>query len=79
MVLYIESLREQVLAIQKDLDPIGVLEIKQMRLKRTVYHNKGPNSLLHVDGYDKFKRFCFAIHGCVCGYMCVDVLYVVKL
>ncbi|XP_052702897.1 uncharacterized protein LOC128179509 [Crassostrea angulata] len=54
--------REQVLAIQKELDPIGVLERKQRRLKRRVYHNKGPNYLLHVDGYDKLKRFGFAIH-----------------
>lgn len=67
MALYIESLREQVLAIQKELDPIGVLERKQRRLKRRVYHNKGPNYLLHVDGYDKLKRFGFAryIHVCV--------------
>lgn len=54
--------------IQKELDPIGVLERKQRRLKRRVYHNKGPNYLLHVDGYDKLKRFGFAIHGCVCGF-----------
>lgn len=60
--------REQVLAIQKELDPIGVLERKQRRLKRRVYHNKGPNYLLHVDGYDKLKRFGFSIHGCVCGF-----------
>lgn len=73
MALYIESLREQVLAIQKELDPIGVLERKQRRLKRRVHHNKGPNYLLHVDGYDKLKRFGFAIHGCVCGYIHVCV------
>lgn len=35
--------------------------------------NKGPNYLLHVDGYDKLKRFGFAIHGCVCGYIHVCV------
>lgn len=73
MALYIESLREQVLAIQKELDPIGVLERKQRRLKSKVYHKKGAHYLLRVGGYDKLERFGFAIHGCVCGYIHVCV------
>ena len=30
-------------------------------------HIQGPNYCWHVDSYDKFKPFGFAIHGCVDG------------
>ncbi|XP_048749877.2 uncharacterized protein LOC125661760 [Ostrea edulis] len=60
--------RERVAYIQNVVDPIRVQERRQKHLRRRVYHNKGPNYLLHVDGYDKLKRFGFAIHGCVCGF-----------
>jgi len=46
-----------------NLDPEGVYLRSQRRLRRRVYYNKGPNYLIHVDGYDKLKPFGFPIHG----------------
>lgn len=36
---------------------------------RRIYQNKGPNYLIHVDGYDKLKRFGIAVHGAVDGWV----------
>ena len=33
-----------------------------------MYTVPGPNYLWHIDGYDKIKRFGFAIHGCIDGF-----------
>ncbi|KAJ8676045.1 hypothetical protein QAD02_011831 [Eretmocerus hayati] len=33
-----------------------------------MYRVTGSNYLWHIDGYDKIKRYEFAIHGCVDGY-----------
>ena len=38
------------------------------RLRRRVYHRVGPNGVIHMDGYDKFKPFGFAIPWAICGY-----------
>ena len=38
------------------------------RLQRRSYFNKGPNFLIHIDGYDKLKPFGIAIHGAIDGY-----------
>lgn len=57
--------QKQVLRLQKIIDPIGVDERSKYRLKRRLYRVPGPNHLWHVDGYDRLKRFGFAIHGCV--------------
>ena len=51
----------------KLLDPEGVEARRSHRLVRRVYRNKGPNFLVHVDGYDKIKRYGFAIHGAIDG------------
>ena len=56
------------LQIQRELDPEGVLFRKRHRLTRRLYINKGPNYLIHIDGYDKLKRFGFAVHAGICGY-----------
>ncbi|XP_033729677.1 uncharacterized protein LOC117318858, partial [Pecten maximus] len=54
--------RSNVLTLQRELDPDGVRSRQMHRFSRRVYINKGPNYLIHVDGYDKLKRFGFAIH-----------------
>jgi len=38
------------------------------RLHRRTYHASGPHYAWHIDGYDKIKRFGFAIHGCIDGF-----------
>ena len=43
----------------KILDPEGVALRSQHCLTRRQYHNKGPNFLIHIDGYDKLKPFVF--------------------
>ncbi|VDI14097.1 Hypothetical predicted protein [Mytilus galloprovincialis] len=35
---------------------------------KRVYYNRGPNYLIHVDGYDKLKPYGIAIHGAIDGY-----------
>ncbi|XP_069109308.1 uncharacterized protein [Argopecten irradians] len=50
------------------LDSEGVERRRRQNLTRRIYTSKGPNFLIHVDGYDKLKRFGFAIHGAMCGY-----------
>jgi hypothetical protein len=60
--------RDRVADILRNVDQESVLQRKHRRLKRRVYHNKGRNYLLHIDGYDKLKKFGFAIHGCICGF-----------
>lgn len=57
-----------VLEILRVLDPEGVEARSRYRLKRRRYRMAGPNYLWHCDGYDKLKKFGFAIHGCVDGY-----------
>lgn len=51
------------------MDPDGVDSRRKHRLARRTYINKGPNYLVHVDGYDKLKRFGIAIHGAIDGYV----------
>ncbi|XP_046564869.1 uncharacterized protein LOC124273639 [Haliotis rubra] len=60
--------RDTVLQLQRELDPEGVEMRSRHRLSRRVYTNKGPNYLVHIDGYDKLKPFGFAIHGAICGF-----------
>ncbi|KAK6190897.1 hypothetical protein SNE40_002667 [Patella caerulea] len=50
------------------MDPEGVNLPKKHQLSRRIYVNKGPNYLIHIDGYDKLKAYGFAIHGGICGY-----------
>lgn len=49
------------------VDPEGVARRQRNVLRRRVYHNKGPNYLIHIDGFDKLKPYGFAIHGAICG------------
>ena len=49
-------------------DPEGVALRTGHRLRRRKYANKGPNYVIHIDGYDKLKPFGIAIHGAVDGF-----------
>ena len=53
--------KEDVRLILKVMDPEGV-EL------RKAYFAKGPNSIWHVDGYDKLKPYGLCINGCIDGY-----------
>ena len=50
------------------LDPDGVDARSARRLRRRRYFSKGPNYLVHLDGYDKLKQFGFAVHGAIDGF-----------
>lgn len=73
----INSNRETVRIILKELDPESVQLRFARRLRRRKYVNLGPNYLWHMDAYDKLKSFGFAIHGAIDGYsrkiMCLKV------
>ena len=47
-----------------DIDPEGV-STRKKKTKKTTYETNGPFDVFHIDGYDKLKRFGFAIHGCI--------------
>jgi len=49
------------------MDPTGVEKRKAHRLRRRTYKSKGPNYLIHIDGYDKLKPYGFPVHGAICG------------
>lgn len=59
---------EKVRLILKVLDRQGVEFRKRRKLKRREYISDGPNSIWHIDGYDKLKPFGITIHGCIDGF-----------
>ena len=64
----IQTSRNNVERILRELDPEGTALRKAHRLRRRSYMNPGPNFAWHVDGYDKLKPYGFPIHGCVDGF-----------
>jgi hypothetical protein len=64
LVLDQETVRE----LLHIIDPEGIEYRKKRRLRRRVYSNKGPNSVWHIDGYDKLSRYGIKIHGCIDGF-----------
>ena len=60
--------RERVMTLLRDIDPEGVESRKRKRLRRRVYHAKGPNYICHIDGHDRLKPYGFSIHGCIDGF-----------
>ena len=52
----------------EDLDPAGVEERRSHRILRRTYRSDGPNSVWHMDRYDKLKPYGFAFHGCIDGF-----------
>lgn len=65
--LFYLSRRNTVLNQLRLLDPEGVSSRRSHRLIRRTYRSKGPNYLIHTDGYDKIKQYGFAIHGAIDG------------
>ena len=59
--------RHAVSTVQQQIDPEGVEMRRRHQFSRRTYINKGPNFLIHLDGYDKLKRYGFPIHGAICG------------
>ena len=53
----------------RELDPEGVESRKRKRLRRRIYHAKGPNFVWHIDGYDKLKPYGFCVHGAIDGFL----------
>ncbi|XP_033736342.1 uncharacterized protein LOC117324540 [Pecten maximus] len=50
------------------MDVEGVYLRSRRCLRRRLYYSKGPNYLVHIDGYDKLKPFGVAIHGAIDGF-----------
>ena len=50
------------------IDPDGVAERRKRRLSRRLYWSKGPNYLIHLDGWDKLKPFGLCVHGGIDGF-----------
>ena len=59
---------ETVRQCMRDIDAVGVDLRRRHRLNRRVYLSRGPNYLIHIDGYDKLKPYGIAIHGAIDGY-----------
>lgn len=57
-----------VLSVMNVVDPDGIEKRSRYKLKRRQYKVPGPNHLWHIDGFDKLKKYGFAIHGCVDGF-----------
>lgn len=66
-------LRDTVMDTLSVVDPDGVACRSQHVLRRRVYQNKGPNYLIHIDGFDKLKPYGLPIHAAICG--CVSVCF----
>lgn len=60
--------QETVRLLLQIIDPDGVESRKKRRIKRRIYHNKGPNQIWHVDSYDKLKPYGICINGAIDGY-----------
>lgn len=60
--------RSTVRLLQHVLDPVGVENRTSRRFRRRIYTSRGPNYIIHVDGYDKLKPYGFAIHGAIDGF-----------
>jgi hypothetical protein len=64
----IRTTQANVLHILNVLTPEAVQARKKRRLQRRKYRSKGPNFLIHVDGYDKLKPYGFCISGAIDGF-----------
>ncbi|XP_053406569.1 uncharacterized protein LOC123562335 [Mercenaria mercenaria] len=68
VVVATKYFRHKVLQYQNIIDPEGVQARLSNRLSSREYFNRGPNFLIHIDGYDKIKKYGFGIHGAICGF-----------
>jgi hypothetical protein len=53
--------------ILRELSPENVILRRQHKMRRRLYRTKGPNYLIHVDGFDKLKPYGFSVHGAIDG------------
>ena len=60
--------RERVRSSLRRIDPSGVERQVRRVLHRRTYYVKAPNALWHLDGYHKFIRWRFVIHGGIDGF-----------
>lgn len=60
--------REDVRLLLSILDPEGVMKRSAKKLRRRQYQAKGPNSVWHIDGYDKLKPYGLCISGGIDGF-----------
>ncbi|XP_060573061.1 uncharacterized protein LOC132730984 isoform X2 [Ruditapes philippinarum] len=60
--------RETVRSLLLSIDPDGVETRRRRVFNRRSYFNEGPNFLIHIDGYDKLKRYGFPIHAAIDGF-----------
>jgi hypothetical protein len=50
------------------IDTEGVILRRHRVMRRRTYISKGPNFMIHIDGYDKLKPYGFPIHGAMDGF-----------
>ena len=55
--------RNAVMLAMRILRPYDVNQRRKRRLHRRAYIAPGPSFAWHIDGYDKLKKFGFAIHA----------------
>ena len=60
--------RDDVRLLLTVLDPVGVSKRSAKKLRRRVYHARGPNCVWHMDGYDKLKPYGLCISGAIDGF-----------
>lgn len=60
--------RETVRQLLLYVDPVGVYSRRRRRLVRRRYVARGPNYLLHIDGWDKLKPYGICVHGAIDGF-----------
>ena len=61
--------RDTVQVSMQLIDPEGVDPWLSRRLRRHMYHARGPNFLWHIDSYDKLKHYGLCINGCIDGFL----------
>ncbi|XP_046552499.1 uncharacterized protein LOC124262094 isoform X1 [Haliotis rubra] len=60
--------KETVRCLLPIIDTDGVNCRKKRALVHRTYISSGPNSVRHMDGYDKLKPYGICIHGCIDGF-----------
>lgn len=60
--------------VLRQIDPEGVELRRTSTLRRREYNNPGPNYLIHLDGYDKLKRYGLCVHGAIDGFVSFKLL-----
>jgi len=56
----------------RQMDPVGVADRQNHRLRRRTYSSRGPNDTWHVDGYDKLSTYGIHINGYVSIFYATD-------